>query len=352
MKYLFFDIECANCEGGNGKICSFGYVKTDENFIVTENRDIIINPKSDFRLQSSSARKYIQLAYPESEFRAARDFRSHYPEIKSILSGEDILIFGYAVENDAGFLRSEFERYRLPCVNFLFYDVQRLYSLTSGKGVAQMPSLANACAESGIETSCVSHKSSDDAFLTMKLLENLTVKSGKSVKQLLSETGKIRGELRDGEIEAEYFSGRDRVRPGEENFIRGKNKEDYRNFTRRLAHKRYDRKATFSGIYENRHFREMVVLVSMLAKLGIGYTDKVAEADIFVCKPQSAPGICVKEENAREYNSGKNRNRKIEITGFGRLLRMLGLTPASLKEKSEDYERILAEVKNETLPVG
>ena len=30
MKYVFFDIECANCFQGNGKICSFGYVITDE----------------------------------------------------------------------------------------------------------------------------------------------------------------------------------------------------------------------------------------------------------------------------------------------------------------------------------
>ena len=32
MKYLFFDIECANCFGGKAKIYSFGYLVTDEQF--------------------------------------------------------------------------------------------------------------------------------------------------------------------------------------------------------------------------------------------------------------------------------------------------------------------------------
>ena len=51
MQYLFFDIECANCDGGNGKICSFGYVLTDENFNEIEKEDIIIDPKAPFHLR-------------------------------------------------------------------------------------------------------------------------------------------------------------------------------------------------------------------------------------------------------------------------------------------------------------
>ena len=39
MKYVFFDIECANCYQGKGKICSFGYVITNENFDVEEKYD-------------------------------------------------------------------------------------------------------------------------------------------------------------------------------------------------------------------------------------------------------------------------------------------------------------------------
>ena len=42
MKYLFFDIECANCFEGKGKICEFGYVLTDEAFNEIESKEIII----------------------------------------------------------------------------------------------------------------------------------------------------------------------------------------------------------------------------------------------------------------------------------------------------------------------
>ena len=39
MKYLFFDIECA--DGGKATICSFGYVITDENFKILRREDKI-----------------------------------------------------------------------------------------------------------------------------------------------------------------------------------------------------------------------------------------------------------------------------------------------------------------------
>ena len=46
MKYLFFDIECANRdETGRNQIYSFGYLLTDENLNVIETeKDIVINP--------------------------------------------------------------------------------------------------------------------------------------------------------------------------------------------------------------------------------------------------------------------------------------------------------------------
>ena len=37
MKYLFFDVECANVHHGS-KMCSFGYVLTDENLNIIESK--------------------------------------------------------------------------------------------------------------------------------------------------------------------------------------------------------------------------------------------------------------------------------------------------------------------------
>ena len=42
-KYLFFDIECANCYNNCAKLFSLGYVVTDENFnIIREKEDVLI----------------------------------------------------------------------------------------------------------------------------------------------------------------------------------------------------------------------------------------------------------------------------------------------------------------------
>ena len=46
MKYLSFDIECA--DGGKATICSFGYVIADEQFRVLKKEDIVLNPDGKF----------------------------------------------------------------------------------------------------------------------------------------------------------------------------------------------------------------------------------------------------------------------------------------------------------------
>ena len=48
MEFLFFDVECANCFGGVGKMCSFGYVLVDSEFNVIETDDIVMNPEAPF----------------------------------------------------------------------------------------------------------------------------------------------------------------------------------------------------------------------------------------------------------------------------------------------------------------
>ena len=49
MKYLFFDIECANCYNNCAKIFSLGYLITDEKFnVLHEKEDVLINPRDRF----------------------------------------------------------------------------------------------------------------------------------------------------------------------------------------------------------------------------------------------------------------------------------------------------------------
>ena len=66
MKFLFFDIECANCFGGVGKIFSFGYVLTDETFHVLERDDILMNP--EWRKQAGEQSEKIAESFDKEHF--------------------------------------------------------------------------------------------------------------------------------------------------------------------------------------------------------------------------------------------------------------------------------------------
>ena len=82
MKYLFFDCECANCYNHEGKICSFGYVITDESFKQSEEKDLIINPDSPFDPHVLGVGyNSIDLAYTPVRFKYAPKFDERYSEI-------------------------------------------------------------------------------------------------------------------------------------------------------------------------------------------------------------------------------------------------------------------------------
>ena len=353
MNYLFFDIECANCDDGNGKICSFGYVLTDESFNVSEYTDIIINPQARFKLRGYSNRSYIQLAYDEQTFLDAPPFTHYYEKIKSLLTMEDTLIFGYAPENDASFLRSEYERFNLPEVEFCFHDVQRLYKKLAGdKENGNLCSLSSACDELGIDTAFITHKSCDDAYATMLVLKELTRRTSKSVNNLVAENGIIKGMLKDGDISANYFKPKVALKPGEENMMKGVNKDNFRYLLRRLAMRKTQKNITFSWLYESKRYREMIVLTSELSKLGYRYTGKLSEADVFVRKPYYFRGICRREKDVAEAKtSGYAVNpakvkRKLKVISFPDMLEMLGISEEKLKKYAAGADKYIEELNH------
>ena len=336
MNYLFFDIECANCDYGNGKICSFGYVKADSSLNVTETKDIIINPKAPFRLRSygANARVNIELAYPESVFKSAEPFPEHYETISSLLTAPDTLIFGYAPENDAGFLRSEFERYNLPEIEFTFYDVQRLFKYCSEDENQNLISLASACETLGIDPDIANHKSSSDALATAMVLKKLCENCGLTPTELIEKHPLCRGMLKDGNVTANYFKLRPALLPGEKNMLKSINKDRFKNVIRKLAIKHPSgkgKRVAISWNYEYYHFSEMCVIVTELVKNGYRYTTKAGECDIFVKKPEKVGGICKKLIEAEESFQRRGRPSIIE---FNELLAKLNLPPRALAKRA------------------
>lgn len=190
MDYLFFDIECS--EGKS--ICSFGYVLTDEFFCIKEKKDILINPQSYFHTGPWSKKSQekdagISLAYPVSEFRAQPPFPALYDKIKEVLKRKDITIVTFSGDNDARFLNIACTRYHMPCFNYTFVDVQRIYQ--DLEGLKDQLSLEKMLGIFEVDVEgLVQHKSDDDAHITMLVTEALCRKTGKSLKQLVAESSR------------------------------------------------------------------------------------------------------------------------------------------------------------------
>ena len=127
MKYVFFDIECANFVDDIFTICTFGYTITDENFKVIKKEDILVNPKSKFN--KIVLKKIIH--YEEYEFLDKPDFKSIYPFIKELLTNKDHICFGFDVSNDLRFLNGEYKRYGLEPIRIKAYDIQHIHKLVN-----------------------------------------------------------------------------------------------------------------------------------------------------------------------------------------------------------------------------
>lgn len=348
MNYLFFDIECANCDGGNGKICSFGYVLTDESFNVIAKQDMVINPKAKFKLRGRG-KDYITLAYSKETFNNALDFSEYYDDIARLLTAEDTLVFGYAPENDAGFLRSEFERYQKPCVAFVFYDVQRIFRDTMAEQGANLCSLSVACESVGIASEVANHKSCDDAYATMLVLKAVCASKSVLPTDFAGEESRYRGWLKDGEIGASYFKPKVEILPGEENYIKGVNRDNFRYLQRRLSGRQLEgtfqkKRICFSWLYEFKHYREMLWILKAISDNGGRYTHKISECDIFVKKPKGIRGVCRRQLDAEIINEASSGKKPI-IIEFSEFLSRIDTDADKLSENSQKMNFMIEDLK-------
>jgi len=196
MRYLFFDIECANCFNGNGKICSFGYIICDEKFNVIEQKDLLVNPKSRFYLKRDGEDR-ITLAYEESEFKKAPAFDVEYSAIRELLTFDDQIIFGHSVGNDLKFIRSDIKRYKKEDFYIKAYDTQVIYrQLKQEKNDAGLEKL---CDIYGLEKEHM-HRSDYDALTTMRVLRAMCIEQKMSISELLEAYPNSFIELKNGEV--------------------------------------------------------------------------------------------------------------------------------------------------------
>jgi len=344
MEYLFFDIECANCDGGEGKICSFGYVLTDTSFSVIEKEDIIIDPNAPFHLRGygKGQKSYIELAYTEEIFRAAPRFPHFYDRISALLSRPDTLIFGFAPENDAAFLASEFERYELPFVDFEFCDVQRIFKRHIKDEGGNQFSLVRACEYLGIATPETVHKSVDDAVATMGVLKRICAEEGRGAPELMVFYTPCTGALRNGELDVSYFKKKVPLEPWELNMMKGINEDNFKKLIKRTKWVRNARPGPIRGKvicisdgYEYHRYHQMCMLVPLVAEAGGRITRKVKECDIFVSgtvrKRDNKFARCIR---MRTVNELKAAGYEIQVVSLHTFLHWLHMTEEQLDEIS------------------
>lgn len=177
MKILFFDMEFANGKIP-GSVYSFGYVRTDRKFRLTEPQtDLLINPDCEW---NDYVRRNI-LAYQMSTVKQASLFPAYYKRMKKLLCKSDLVV-GFAVKNDTTALRKACERYGLKPLSFRCLDLERVCrSLRDYPQAHGLDGYVRAYTEIDPANR---HRSDGDAYATMLLLKGICEKHGVDVRDV------------------------------------------------------------------------------------------------------------------------------------------------------------------------
>lgn len=191
MKYLFFDIECSNCYGGDGKICEFGYALTDENFNLISKDDIPMSPGKGrynrFDKTIYNRRPGYQWAYDFDYYLSCNEYPYFHNKIKAILEDKDTMVFGFSVSNDIRYLGTTIRRYKLNQISYKAFDVQvmmKYYSEKHQEFIGLEDAFVKLCGKYEM-MKLQPHLSRDDAFMTMKVVEEMCKKLNIKINELI-----------------------------------------------------------------------------------------------------------------------------------------------------------------------
>ena len=356
MKYLFFDIECA--DGGKATICSFGYVIADMDFKIIKREDIIMNPEGHFFLTGRAGRPDVQLAYPKETFFRSPKFPKFHSKLKALLENEEYYIVGHSIGDDVTYLNKACERYGLEPFKFSYFDTQRMYREI--KGDRKSISLERAVEAYEVSANFRYHQSVEDARATMFLLKALLEKADKPFEDYRNSTDRCTGSTENGisawdytPPESEYKRLRENKLKGEKGdnvMLRGRRNHtlflrylDYGEGIGEKSDKLLGKKVTISMNYETEHFKEMMILAGMIKAAGGEYVLMASRADVFATFE-----VTDEEGNKRRCSRGEyvqaqvETGKKIEIISLEDLLSLLGTSFEALEASREiDVEYLL-----------
>lgn len=336
MKYLFFDIECADTSNGITKMCSFGYVLTNEYFDILESNDLIIDPQS---IWSDYALKNI-LAHSREYYESFPSFETYYDKIKALFDKETIA-FGHGVTNDVKYINDACIRYNLPFIDFKFYDGADIYkNFTNEK---ENESLAKVSSKFGKNFQGEKHESKQDAYLVYDYIKEICKKMGATLKELLTLVENCKGENISGMcMYNNHLSSNNKLKSKGnyevyEYFISNvKSKGNYNKILK-------DKRVGISLNYEKKHFREVLLMIQLITNFGGIYVSENDSFDILVTynevSKSGKKNGCIKEYYADESIKQGFNIRKIDIEEFMKLIKF------DDKDVIENYNRIFMEMK-------
>lgn len=184
MRYLFFDIECAD---GNKAICEYGYVLTDTSFNIIQEHLIMMNPESNFKLTGRKGQKDLVLGHSEEEYRKCKKFTDFYDNIKFLMTQDDLIIFAHGATNDINFLYKNCRRYHLDPINYVCYDTQKIINkiLSNYKNQMSLADASSLFLDEKEEKDLTLHDACKDALRTMLIIKSILEKLEFSMKDLL-----------------------------------------------------------------------------------------------------------------------------------------------------------------------
>lgn len=195
MKYLFFDVECANCFDSEHKICEIGYILTDENFNIIKRNDIPISPgnkrnRSDrFDITIYKRDPKFQWAYDYDFYYEQPKFPHFYNDLKKLFEDEEVIAFGYAVDNDVRYLDSEFKRYKLNPFKYNVIDVAYFMQYYSERK-EKLKGLENSFkkfSHPGEFIKLSPHLPRDDAYMAMRIMQSILRELNVTLNDILKE---------------------------------------------------------------------------------------------------------------------------------------------------------------------
>lgn len=268
MRYLSFDIECAKVYGDYSPICNFGYVIYDESFELIEKKDIIINPRTNFKLKGRKGREDVELKYPVETYKKAPSLKFYFKTIKDLLEFKDQMILNHAVLNDINYLKNDIKRLKLPAIKYKAYDTVEIYKAI--KNEKKSVSLDKIVDEFLDKEQFTHHKADDDADAAMMFF----IKTCKMMELNPLEMIEVSG-----------------IKPFDST-------KDYRNQKKKIANdlskivEKSKKTKSINDIYEGKKItisksleKDLIILEQIIIsiyQLGGQFTNSVSEADIFV----------------------------------------------------------------------